>query len=265
MKKQIRLDKYLSECSKESRSEVKNWLKKGRVTVNGQKEKDPGRKVIPLEDEICLDGIRLHLVQFHYLMMHKPAGLICATRDDREKTVLDLVMEQDWSQDPFGMAIYGKVAPVGRLDKDTEGLLLLTDDGDLAHRLLSPKKHVNKCYYAILDGPIGEEEIRAFEEGLDIGDEKKTMPALLEDLSTSSVDSFTDLATCDKDIEGYGVLIHIKEGRYHQVKRMAKAVGREVLYLKRLSMGSLLLDLHLKKGQCRPLTEEEIQELQKNS
>lgn len=249
----IRLDKYLSESSGESRSEVKNWLKKGRVCVNGTKEKDPGRKIDSDQDTVTLDGLALNHSQFHYLMLHKPAGVISATRDDRDKTVLDLVMEQDWSDDPFGMAAYEKVAPVGRLDKDTEGLLLLTDDGDLSHRLLSPRKHVEKCYFAVLNGPVGEEEQKAFEEGLDIGDEKKTMPAKLE------------LTENDSATEGFAVLIRIHEGRFHQVKRMAQAVGREVLYLKRLSMGSLQLDPDLEKGQCRPLTQEELKELQKNS
>ena len=261
MKKEIRLDKYLSQVSGESRNEVKGWLKKGRVTVNQEKERDPGRKICPEEDRITLDGRSLTHHRYHYLMLHKPAGLVSATRDDRERTVLDLILNEEashrWNEDPFGMAAYSEVFPVGRLDKDTEGLLLLTDDGDLSHQLLSPRKHVTKCYFALLDGRTGREEEEAFAQGLDIGDEKKTLPAGLRPASAEE---------CEKEysgeIRGYGVYITIEEGRYHQVKRMARAVGREVLYLKRVSMGGLRLDPDLQAGCCRPLTEEELELLQ---
>lgn len=257
MKKQLRLDKYLCEVSGASRSEVKNWLKKNRVKVNGSPEKDPGRKVSLDEDKIMLDGELLSHESFHYVMLHKPAGVISATQDKMDKTVVDLVLEEDWTKGPSGTA-YGDIFPVGRLDKDTEGLLLLTDDGDLAHRLLSPKKHVDKCYFALLDGQVGEKEITAFHEGLDIGDEKITLPA---ELRAASEEETLMQAGSDKAGKGFGVFIIIQEGRFHQVKRMAKAIGREVLYLKRISMGGLTLDQNLAKGASRPLTKEELERL----
>ena len=166
-------------------------------------------------------------------MLHKPAGVVSATEDAECRTVLDLIHE-------------GKkgLFPVGRLDKDTEGLLLLTNDGALAHNLLSPKKHVDKTYFAVLDGAVGEKEQELFLQGLDIGDEKKTLPAKLE--------------LTDKENE---VFITVQEGRFHQVKRMAQAVGRKVIYLKRISMGSLVLDDTLETGEYRSLTEKEIAEL----
>ena len=166
-------------------------------------------------------------------MLHKPAGVVSATEDNREKTVLDLVRPEDRKNGLF---------PVGRLDKDTEGLLLLTDDGELAHRLLSPKKHVDKTYYAKIDGQVTEEHVKQFREGLDIGDEKKTLPAVLTILLSGPV----------SEIE---VTIH--EGRFHQIKRMFEAVGCKVTYLKRLSMGSLVLDETLPPEEYRPLTEAE--------
>ena len=167
-------------------------------------------------------------------MLNKPQGVVSATEDSKETTVLDLIKEP-----------IKNLFPVGRLDKDTEGLLLLTNDGKLAHDLLSPKKHVDKCYYAVLDGPIGEKEQRLFEEGLDIGDEKRTLPAKLKSAGDGK----------------NGVYIIIKEGRYHQVKRMAQAIGREVLFLKRMSMGTLELDSALEKGSYRFLTEGEVEAL----
>ncbi len=259
MKKQIRLDKFLSENSGASRSQVKIWMKKGRITVNGDKEKDPGRKISLEDDQVAFDGEILGHNPYHYLMLHKPAGVISATKDDRDRTVMDLIRENDWSGEPFGAAVFQNVFPVGRLDKDTEGLLLMTDDGDLSHRLLSPKKHVDKCYYALLDGPVGEEEILAFERGLDIGDEKMTLPAKLRLADKEE----NELENSSKR-EGVGVFITICEGRFHQVKRMAKAVGREVLYLKRVSMGTLSLDRNLPAGACRPLSQEEYQTLISN-
>ncbi|MDO4977104.1 MAG: pseudouridine synthase [Eubacteriales bacterium] len=253
--RQIRLDKYICQVSGASRSEVKTWLKKGRIMVDNQVEKDAGRKVSD-DDHICIDGKEVKNSSYHYLMLHKPAGVVSATRDDKERTVLDLVMEQEWGDGTFGMAAYENVFPVGRLDKDTEGLLLLTDDGNLSHNLLSPKKHVDKCYFALLDGMIGEEDVKAFEEGLDIGDEKLTMPAVIRAAREEELKTHTP-----NQLQGYGVCITIKEGRFHQIKRMAKAVGKEVLYLKRLTMGPLTLDPDLKAGQCRPLSEKELERL----
>lgn len=241
--KQIRLDKYLTQVRNLSRSEAKQYIKKGRVLLDGAPAKKPEQKLDPEQSIVLVDGEPCRYQEYVYLMLHKPQGVVSATEDAADRTVLDCV-------DAGGRRLF----PVGRLDKDTEGLLLLTDDGVLAHDLLSPAKHVDKCYYALLDGSVGEEEKRQFAEGLDIGDEKKTMPAVLECLGPVS-----DEKVDRKDT--FAVRITIREGRFHQIKRMAKAVGREVLYLKRLSMGSLRLDESLQPGESRPLTEEELASL----
>lgn len=232
--KKMRLDKFLTQAAELTRSEAKQRIKKGSVTVNGEIVKKAEMKV-SAEDKICLDGREIIYEQYRYLMLHKPAGVISATEDATDRTVLDLIAE-------------GKkgLFPVGRLDKDTEGLLLLTNDGALAHDLLSPKKHVDKKYFAILDGPVGKEEQELFSQGLDIGDEKKTLPAKLE--------------LTERPNE---VFITVQEGRFHQVKRMAQAVDRNVTYLKRVSMGALVLDSNLKKGEYRPLSEQELARLKK--
>ncbi len=232
--KTMRLDRLISTCTGLSRSDAKTMIKKGLVSVNGNGIKRPEQKVNPLQDSVIFEGAPIEYREHTYVMLHKPAGVITATKDAEHKTVMDLVEKR-----------YKKLSPVGRLDKDTEGLLLLTDDGNLAHRLLSPAKGVKKCYEALLDVEAGEREKKMFEEGLDIGDEKKTLPAQLK--------------TDDKDATK--VYITIQEGRYHQVKRMVEAIGGKVLYLKRLSMGSLYLDDSLGKGNFRELTKEEIQGL----
>ena len=237
--KTMRLDKFLSECGLCTRSESKVLLKKGAVTVNGEKILKGETKIDPENDEITFKGEKVGYSKFEYYMLHKPAGVVSATEDNREKTVLDLVRPEDRKNGLF---------PVGRLDKDTEGLLLLTDDGELAHRLLSPKKHVDKTYYAKIDGQVTEEHVKQFREGLDIGDEKKTLPAVLTILLSGPV----------SEIE---VTIH--EGRFHQIKRMFEAVGCKVTYLKRLSMGSLVLDETLPPEEYRPLTEAELEGLTK--
>lgn len=229
--KQMRLDKYLTETTGISRSEAKMLIKKGRVTVEGEIVKKPESKIDPEKTKVTADGEPCRYEQYTWLMLNKPQGVVSATEDARERTVLDLLKEP--VRDLF---------PVGRLDKDTEGLLLLTNDGGTAHDLLSPKKHVDKTYYALLDGPVGEEEKQAFARGLDIGEEKPTLPARLETIPGE---------------EG-AVYITIQEGRYHQVKRMAQAVGRKVLFLKRIAMGNLRLDERLAPGEYRPLTPEEI-------
>ncbi len=231
----IRLDKFLCETGAGTRSEVKNLIKKGRVTVNGETAKAPERKVDEEKDEICLDKERLFWVKNVYYMLHKPAGVVTATYDSREATVLDLM------EDAFGKDLF----PVGRLDKDTEGLLLITNDGALSHRLLSPKKHVEKTYLVHTKEKLTQEMLSRLEGGVDIGDEKPTLPAKTE-----------LLADTDR-----GLLLTITEGRFHQVKRMLEAVGNEVVSLKRLSMGPLVLDETLQKGQWRPLTEKERKEL----
>ena len=260
MDRQIRLDKYICESSGESRSRARQWLKSKKVKVNGITVTDPGYKVSPREEEVSLDGVLLNHSSCHYLMLYKPSGVISARSSNQEETVLDLVLRQDFDDNAYSPAVYRNVSPVGRLDKDTEGLLLMTDDGNLAHELLSPRKHVDKCYFALLDGPVGEEEARRFGEGLDIGDEKRTMPALLRPATEEELGTHLP-----ENLSGYGVCITVKEGRYHQVKRMALAVGRKVIYLKRISMGSLVLDPMLKPGECRKLTPEELQRLKENN
>ena len=227
-----RLDQYLTLAGEGSRSQVKQFLKKGLVQVDGITEKQAKRKVLGNE-QITLNGKPVYYEEHCYLMLHKPAGVVTATEDKKEKTVMDLITLQQ-KNDLF---------PVGRLDKDTEGLLLVTNHGELAHRLLSPKKHVDKCYFTRVTGQIHEEDIHRFKEGLDIGDEKKTLPADLEILSSGEISE---------------AKVTICEGRYHQVKRMFEAIGCRVIYLKRLSMGSLTLDPALEKGAFRKLTEEEI-------
>ena len=235
----MRLDKYLCETGFGTRSQVKDLLKKGQVMVNGEVVKKPELKINETTDQILCQGKKASYQKNIYLMLHKPTGVVSATEDNREKTVLDLVRPEDRKNGLF---------PVGRLDKDTEGLLLLTDDGELAHRLLSPKKHVDKTYYAKIDGQVTKEHIEQFREGLDIGDEKKTLPAVLTILLSGQV----------SEIE---VTIH--EGRFHQIKRMFEAVGCKVTYLKRLSMGSLVLDETLPLGEYRSLTEAELEGLTK--
>ena len=246
----MRLDKYLAEMGEGTRQEVKAFIRKGRVMVNGVPVKKPEAKVEEGKDQVALDGRKIPYQKYQYYMLNKPAGVITATADSRERTVLDLLGE-DRRKDLF---------PVGRLDKDTEGLLLITNDGPLAHRLLSPRKHVDKCYYAKVRGEVTGEDVEQFAQGLflaGLGEEKeeKTMPARLEILKTASA--------AGKEAPGIvsEILLTIQEGKFHQVKRMFQAVGKEVLYLKRLSMGSLKLDPELAPGQYRELTKEEMERL----
>ncbi len=225
----IRLDKFLCEAGAGSRSEVKLLIKKGRVTINGAVAKAPETKVDEKNDQVALDAQPLSYEKFVYYMLHKPAGVVTATRDNHEKTVMELL------KDAPGKDLF----PAGRLDKDTEGLLLITNDGALSHRLLSPAKHVDKTYLVRTKAPVTDEMRRRLEEGVDIGDEKPTLPAK------------TELT------EDGRLLLTVTEGRFHQVKRMLSAVGNEVVYLKRLSMGPLVLDGALSKGEYRALTPEE--------
>lgn len=236
----MRLDRFLCETGFGTRSEVKALLKKGLVTVDGEIIRRPEQKIDEKKDQVCCNGKPAVYVDFVYIMLHKPAGVVTATEDRRERTVLDL-LDDEWKRDLF---------PVGRLDKDTEGLLLLTNDGELAHQLLSPRKHVDKTYYVQLQGTLMEEHCALFAGGLDIGDEKPTLPARLEILKSG---------------EKSEAFVTIQEGRFHQVKRMFHAVGCEVIYLKRLSMGSLVLDKTLGKGSYRELTEQEINQLKGRS
>ena len=238
----IRLDKYLADMSIGTRQEVKKYIRQGRVKINEDIIKKPEYKIREDEDKITFDGAPVAYETFEYYMLNKPAGVISATEDKRDKTVLDLIKEKK-RKDLF---------PVGRLDKDTEGLLLITNDGALAHRLLSPKKHVDKCYYAKISGGVTEEDVRVFKERINIGTQEEpewTMPAELKILEKGTVSR---------------IRLTIREGKFHQVKRMVKAVGSEVLYLKRLSMGSLKLDEELKLGEYRRLTKAELQELKEH-
>lgn len=225
----MRLDKYLAEMGAGTRSELKKAVRAGRVTINGVKAKDSSIHVGE-DDMVCMDGKEIKYERFVYYLMNKPAGVISATEDPRERTVLDLIGGQQRKG----------LFPVGRLDKDTEGLLLITNDGELAHRLLSPGRHVDKVYFARLDGPVGERERELFAQGLRVDEMLTAMPAVLEILESANE-----------------VRVTIREGKFHQVKRMFAAVGREVLYLKRLSMGPLTLDNGLAAGAYRRLTEEE--------
>ena len=233
----IRLDKYLADAGAGTRSEVKLLIRKGRITVNGEQEKKAERKVEPGTDEVCLDGVPVTPAeQFVYYLLHKPTGYVSATEDSNLPTVLDLIHEKDKG-----------LFPVGRLDRDTEGLLLITNDGQLAHRLLSPAKHVDKMYYVEMERPASEEEAERLREGVEIGDEKPTLPAEVELLPSEE--------------EKGRMIITIREGRYHQIKRMAEAVGNRVTYLKRMSMGSLSLPENLPPGEYRRLTPEEVESL----
>ena len=229
----IRLDKYLTECGCGTRSEVKKFLKKGSVLVNDQIQKDGALKINTEADVVTYCGNPLNYTQFHYVMLHKPAGCVTATKDNLHKTVMDYLPKE----------ICKNMSPVGRLDLDTEGLLLITDNGDLAHRLLSPAHHVPKTYFAKIQGQVLEEHVELFQNGLDIGDDKLTKPAVLEILRAEGGVS--------------EIKVTITEGKFHQVKRMFHAIGTEVVYLKRLSMGSLTLDESLQPGQWRMLTKEE--------
>lgn len=240
MEKEIRLDKLLADSGAGTRSQVKLLIKSGKVTVNDSVIKDAGFKV-GSQDSVLLEQKPVRNEGLSYYILNKPQGCVSATKDNLSETVLELLK---------GVRTKG-LFPVGRLDKDTEGLLLITNDGQLSHELLSPKKHVAKTYYALLDGTLSDADIKAIEEGIDIGDEKPCLPAkLVKSCRNIEIDAGLNSATAYE--------ITITEGRFHQVKRMFYKRGRNVLYLKRLSMGSLILDEALRPGQFRPLTEEEI-------
>ncbi len=226
---EYRLDKYLALNGIGSRSQVKDMIKKGRIRINGEPAKKPEQKINPDVDQVAVDGQSFSFSDQVYYMLHKPAGVITATEDKRHQTVLDLL--EDKRTDLF---------PVGRLDIDTEGLLLITNDGDTGHRLLSPKRHVDKVYYVETDLPIPADAKDKMEAGIEFSD-FASMPAQLEVLGETKAK------------------LTIHEGKFHQVKRMFEAVGTTVVYLKRLSMGPLVLDESLAKGEYRKLTEAEIE------
>ena len=282
----IRLDKYLADTGFGTRSTVKQLIKKNAVTVDGITVKSPDAKVDTENSVVTVNGKAVEYETFEYYMLNKPAGIISASTDEREKTVVDIISEKK-RRDLF---------PVGRLDRDTVGLLLITNDGGLSQKLLAPGKHVEKVYLVRVTGKLDEEDISAFEEGMDIGDEKLTKPAKLEikrigmyntaaqlfvkndvldpeanteisvdtilkdDGKTASVtDMGANLQTITELVSEAEVTL--TEGRFHQIKRMFSERGHEVVYLKRLSMGSLQLDETLKEGEYRKLTEEELKAL----
>ncbi|TVY08278.1 pseudouridine synthase [Paenibacillus cremeus] len=242
MKTTLRLDKLLAHSGFGTRSEIKLLVKRGAVTVNEKPVKDSGMQVNPDRDRITVDGDPVSYREFVYLMLNKPQGVISATEDTRDRTVLDLLGDE---------YAHFELFPVGRLDKDTEGLLLLTNDGKLAHNLLSPRKHVPKTYFAEVDGAVGSDDVQAFAAGVTLDDGYETMPAQLNVLHTGKPEQ-NELSRIE---------LTIMEGKFHQVKRMFEAVGKKVVFLKRISMGPLTLDPELPKGNTRELTEDELQAL----
>ena len=235
----MRLDKFLVACAVGSRTEVKNLLKAGRVTVNGKKEKSAKLQINEEKDEIRFDGQVLEYEEFVYYMMNKPQGVISATEDNKHRTVLDLLDDYARAKEVF---------PVGRLDIDTHGLLLLTNDGQLAHALLSPKRHVDKTYLAQVEGIMSQEDVDTFAKGIPLKD-FTCQPAKLE------------IVSIDAEKNQSLVRVTIAEGKFHQVKRMVAYCGKEVVDLQRLTMGTLILDEKLKRGEWRRLTKEELENL----
>lgn len=235
----MRLDKFLVACAVGSRTEVKNLLKAGRVTVNGKKEKSAKLQINEEKDEIRFDGQVLEYEEFVYYMMNKPQGVISATEDPKHRTVLDLLDDYARAKEVF---------PVGRLDIDTHGLLLLTNDGQLAHALLSPKRHVDKTYLAQVKGIMTQEDVDTFAKGIP-----------LKDFSCQSAK--LEIVSVDPEKNQSLVRVTIAEGKFHQVKRMVAYCGKEVVNLQRLTMGTLVLDENLKRGEWRRLTQEELEVL----
>jgi 16S rRNA pseudouridine516 synthase len=234
-----RLDKILGNSGYGSRKEIKALVKQGLIVVDGQTVNDSGMQVVPEKSDIRIDGKTIEYKKYIYIMMNKPAGVISATFDKRLKTVLDILPEKFRKFEVF---------PAGRLDIDTEGLLLLTNDGKLAHEILSPRKHIPKTYYAQVRGFVGKEDLDAFEKGIILEDGYKCLSAQLKMVESSEISQ---------------IELTIYEGKFHQVKRMFEAVGKEVIYLKRVSMNELKLDNSLVLGESRELSEEELQKLLK--
>ena len=235
--KVCRLDKFLADAGLGTRSEVKKFLKAGLVSVNGTVVKDPAEKIDLENDIIEYRGERVAFEEYRYFVLNKPAGVVSATEDRNEQTVLSLLKGEN-TKDLF---------PVGRLDKDTEGFLLITDDGALAHKLLSPRYHVDKTYHVTAEGKVTDDDLKQLEEGVDIGEKALTLPAKAEMIVSGS------------DISE--VLLTIHEGKFHQVKRMFEVIGKPVVHLKRISFGPLTLDETLTPGEFRRLTDEEIKAL----
>ncbi|HWI54982.1 MAG TPA: pseudouridine synthase [Desulfobacteria bacterium] len=241
MKETVRLDKVLANSGYGSRKDIKKLVRSGTVAVNGQPARDSSIHVSLVKDIITVNGVQIVYKEFIYLMLNKPAGYISATEDQRDPTVIDLVPEEFSHYDLF---------PVGRLDKDTVGLLLITNDGKLAHDLLSPKKHVPKKYFARVDGTVSENLVRLFSEGVTIDDGYKTKPAELTIVSAGD----------SSEVE-----LIITEGKFHQVKRMFQAVNMKVTFLQRTEFGPLTLDEELTSGEVRELSERELSLLKSGS
>lgn len=233
----LRLDKLLAESAGGTRSEAKQWIRQGKVQVDGITARRPEEKINPELQQVTLEGELLSYCEFEYYMLYKPAGVVSATTDSEHPVVVDLITESK-RKDLF---------PIGRLDIDTEGLLLVTNDGALAHRLLSPRHHVDKTYLVLIDGILTEQDCHMLEEGMDIGDAKPTLPAVVEGYRSLKKASEPQCQT--------EVRLTIQEGRYHQVKRMFARLGKPVLALKRVRMGNLMLDERLLPGEYRALTE----------
>jgi len=236
----LRIDKMLANLGYGSRKEVKQLLKSGAVRVDDRIIKDAKQHVDPNTQTVTLNGDVVEYKEYIYLMMNKPPGVLSATEDNVGETVIDLLEMEDQVFEPF---------PVGRLDKDTEGLLLITNDGQLAHQLLSPKKHVPKTYFAVIDGEVTDKDVEAFAQGVVLDDGYLTKPGKLKILKSG----------IRSDIE-----LTITEGKFHQVKRMFQSVGKRVVYLQRISMGPLQLDVTLELGEYRELTDEELALLKKD-
>jgi len=233
----VRLDKFISTTTTLSRAEAKKVIKKG-ILINDKLIKTPDYKIDEFKDQVIVNGNRLVYQKYVYIMMNKPKDTVSATEDAIERTVVDILRDED--------RIY-KVFPVGRLDKDTEGLMLLTNDGELAHKLISPKKDVEKKYYVEVSGELKNEHLKIIKEGVILEDGYRCKPARLEILDSSEGNSKAN--------------IFITEGKFHQVKRMMKSLGATVTYLKRLSIGSLKLDENLKLGEYRYLTDDELKQI----
>lgn len=245
----MRLDKFLTEMGEGSRSQVKELIRKGRVLVNGQAVKQSETKLDPDQDQVQVDGRAISYVSKEYYLLNKPKGVVSATEDSLHPTVVGLLTHAKRSD----------LFPVGRLDMDTEGLLLITNDGDLAHRLLSPKKHVDKTYYAELSGTLPKDSRERMARGLVLEDGTKTLPARLTVLEAGGGDGAKTDGSQERPAR---VFLTIQEGKFHQVKRMFEVLGCRVTYLKRTAMGPLTLDETLAPGQYRPLTREELEKLQ---
>ena len=230
-----RIDKILSNLGHGTRKEVKALLKKGKVEIDGIIASDSAMKIDPDKAIIKVSGEEIKYRKYIYLIMNKPAGVVSSTVDNHDETVIDLIDEQYHAFKPF---------PIGRLDKDTVGLLLLTNDGELNHKLIAPKNHVDKVYYAEINKLVDERDVATFKKGAVIDDGYKCMPAILEVLKANE--------------NGSEIMVTIQEGKFHQVKRMFESVDKKVVFLRRISFGPLKLDKNLSEGQYRELTEEEI-------